>query len=854
MRRYRFFVALGSLIDSNGGITGERIVKSIPLLTGLFVVAMCNLTFSEITIDENLIQRMKLAGPNGTVSALIYLNDQVDIKELDESISQARMRHLERHQLVVETLQTTAIDSQQPVLSAIEIFKRKGEISTVKPYWISNVIRIDGSPNAIEQLSTRDDISHIYLNYPIELVTPVRTKSTEQGNASRGLVEDGITAIRATEVWAMGFNGEGVLVATLDTGVEGSHEAVASRWAGLRPEYAGHPEWAFFDPYTYNHNFPFDSGSHGTHTMGTVCGGSPGPGIGVAPGAHWITSAGIDRSSIAETVADAIETFQWFLDPDGNPATAWDVPRVCSNSWGLTSGHGYPNCDQTFWTYLDALEAAGCVVLFSAGNEGTSGLRRPGDRATDEYRTCAVAAIDPSNPSYPIADFSSRGPTNCTPSGSSAIKPDISAPGVNTYSSVPGGYTTMSGTSMASPHINGAVALIVQANPDLEVETIKQILYSTATDLGSSGEDNNYGHGLIDCVAAVNMALETVSVTWAYPSGRPTWLEPTGGTEIPITISSNQATADPSTAMLHVITNGTTTDVPLIHDGGPNYRAIFPDFTCGEAVSYYFSVSTTDGIMSYSPYSAPDSMWAGDAWSGYDSSFTDDFNTDTNWEIYAGAGTGNWTRVVPTQGGIRCDPGSDSDGSGYCYVTGNSTEEDVDDGTTILTSPTLDGSADSSVLSYDFWYSNGSTCNGADPQNDIFVVEISDDNGATWNALDTVGPTGPEVNGGWFTRDWVIADIAGISPSNAMKLRFTVGDLNEPSVVEAAVDAVKIGYHYCNEAQCTSDLNGDSSVDVSDLLIVIDQWGLDGAADITGDGIVDISDLLEVVGNWGECV
>ena len=96
------------------------------------------------------------------------------------------------------------------------------------------------------------------------------------------------------------------------------------------------------------------------------------------------------------------------------------------------------NCDQTFWTYLDALEAAGCVVLFSAGNEGSSGLRRPGDRATDEYRTCAVAAIDPYSGSYAIADFSSRGPTNCTPSGDSAIKPDISAPGVNTYSSVPG--------------------------------------------------------------------------------------------------------------------------------------------------------------------------------------------------------------------------------------------------------------------------------------------------------------------------------------------------------------------------------------------------------------------------------
>ena len=458
----------------------------------------------ETVIDNNLIQRMDEVGPNGTVSTLVYLVDQVDVKSLSDSIAQANMGFEDRHQFVVETLQSTALSTQGSILASLKSLQGATRIT---PFWISNVIRVDARPDVIHELANRSDVLHIYLNYPIELVTPVRIGPVEQLD-NRGGVEQGITAIRATEAWAMGYTGEGVLVATLDTGVDGNHEALASRWAGLRPEYAGHPEWAFLDPYTYNHNFPFDSGSHGTHTMGTVCGGSPGLGIGVAPDAHWITSAGIDRSSIAETVADAIETFQWFIDPDGNPATAWDVPRVCSNSWGLTSGHGYPNCDQTFWTYLDALEAAGCVVLFSAGNEGSSGLRRPGDRATDEYRTCAVAAIDPYNASFPIASFSSRGPTNCTPSGASAIKPDISAPGVSTYSSVPGGYSSYDGTSMASPHINGAVALILQANPDLSVEEVKEILYVTAVDLGSAGEDNDYGHGIIDCVEAVNLAIE----------------------------------------------------------------------------------------------------------------------------------------------------------------------------------------------------------------------------------------------------------------------------------------------------------------------------------------------------------
>jgi hypothetical protein len=395
---------------------------------------------------------------------------------------------------------------------------------------------------------------------------------------------------------------------------------------------------------------------------------------------------------------------------------------------------------------------------------------------------------------------------------------------------------------------------MLQANPDLDVESIKEILYSTAMDLGTAGEDNSYGHGIIDCVEAINMALETVSLTWAFPDGRPEWLEPTGGTEIPITISSNQATADPTTAKLHLVVGGISTEYALVYGGGDNYTAIFPSLDCGAAVSYYFTVETVDGDMSFNPHAAPDSMYMGDAWSGHEISFTDDFNTDTGWTVEANAGTGNWIRLVPTQGGYRCDPGSDSDGSGSCFVTGNATDEDVDDGSTILTSPALDASDEAAVLSYDFWYNSGSNCNGADPQNDVFVVDISDDNGATWEPLETVGPTGTEVNGGWFTHEWVVANIPNINSSATMKLRFTVGDLNEPSIIEAAVDAINIGYHYCNEDSCAGDVNSDGNVDVNDLLIVIDQWGMTNSpADINADGIVDLHDLLIVIAEWGDC-
>jgi hypothetical protein len=259
------------------------------------------------------------------------------------------------------------------------------------------------------------------------------------------------------------------------------------------------------DPYLGQNDFPYDSGSHGTHTMGSVCGGSPGDQIGVAPGALWISAAPIDRGGgIPRTVSDAILSFEWLIDPDGDPETNWDVPAVCSNSWRVTTGHGYPDCDETFWSYLDACEAAGTVIIFSAGNEGYNGLGKPPDRATDDYRCFAVAAVDAEDPDWLIADFSSRGPTYCTPNGTEAIKPDIAAPGVSVRSSVPGGgYGSKSGTSMASPHINGVVALMREVNANISVESIKEIIFQTAYDLGDPGEDNDYGWGMVDAYEAV---------------------------------------------------------------------------------------------------------------------------------------------------------------------------------------------------------------------------------------------------------------------------------------------------------------------------------------------------------------
>jgi len=474
------------------------------------------------TIEPNLQAVLATAGDQETVSALVYLADRVDVDALTQQLDQQKATRKVRHEVVVTSLQERAAATQGNLLAELKALEAQGQVSRFRAFWIANCIRVDATPAAIKAIAARADVEAAYLNYPIELIEPVAQGSGggPPGEDRNPVPEVGIIAVRAPEVWELGFTGDGILVATLDTGVEGTHPALASRWRGVAdPRYEGHPEWAWFDPVT-NTTFPQSFGAHGTHTMGTVCGGPPGDEIGVAPGAQWIHAGVIDRVSLEQTVADAIAAFQWMVDPDEDPTTSWDVPQVCSNSWGIGSWHNIPPynfpCDESFWGYLDACEAAGTVILFSAGNEGPGPdtLRRPADRATDEYRTFAVGAVNANVPSWPIADFSSRGPSYCTPTGGAAIKPECVAPGVDVRSSVPGGGYEQygwSGTSMASPHVNGAVALIREACPDLTVEEVKQIIIETAHDLGSAGNDNTYGYGMVDCYEAVQLALSLCS-------------------------------------------------------------------------------------------------------------------------------------------------------------------------------------------------------------------------------------------------------------------------------------------------------------------------------------------------------
>jgi subtilisin family serine protease len=430
-------------------------------------------------------------------SCLVVMKEQVDAAQLSFKLGLQKATRKDRHQAVLRSLRSGAETSQSELIDYLNLKALDGGVREVRPFWITNAVLVEATREEIERIASRPDVDGVYENYPISLVEPV---SVEKSSGNRAERERYLSAVGAREAWKMGYTGKGRLLCNFDTGVDGHHPAVSSNWRGK----SGAPSSAcWFDP--YGSDFPKDDRGHGTHTMGIMAGVTESDTFGVAYGAQWISAAVIDRgASISETIADIISAFEWAVDPDGNPETINDVPDVINNSWGVPKG-AKPACDQTFWNAIDNVECAGVVVIFAAGNEGPepASLRTPADRISSPTNCFSVGAVDPFSFGFPVAHFSSRGPSGCD---NQTIKPELSAPGVGIFSSYRNGeYRLMSGTSMATPFVSGAVAILRQYNPNATVEQIKRALLESCTDLGAEGEDNDYGHGLIDIIRALEI-------------------------------------------------------------------------------------------------------------------------------------------------------------------------------------------------------------------------------------------------------------------------------------------------------------------------------------------------------------
>ncbi len=585
------------------------------------------------TITPALQAEMDRTSADTPISIIVNLAEQAPIAQIDRELKERSATRAERNREVLTALQDVASRTQQPLLDDLSARMRDGSVAGFTSYWISNLVVVYANKAAIEQIASRADVDVVEPNFKAMLIEPIQAGAPEISDpdglgALRGIgVPPGIRAINAPQVWyELGYDGTGALIGSLDTGVDGNHVALRTRWRG----YNGAEPWqeCWLDVLGGGTQFPSDGNGHGTHTTGTMTGLAPDDSIGVSPGSKWIACNAINQGVSGAFDQDVITAFQWFADPDGNVNTVDDVPDVVQNSWGVYEGLGYPaNCDNRWWAVIDNCEAAGVVTTWSAGNEGpgAQSLRSPADRATTLYNCFSVGAVDATNYNwpYPIAGFSSRGPSGCTGlPPENLLKPEVSAPGVDVYSSIPGGGYSQgySGTSMAGPHAAGIVGLMRQANPNIGVDDVKQILMETARDEGTAGEDNTFGWGFVDAYAAVIAA----TVGFGQIEGHVTnasWSDvPIQGAQVKVVGASNHWNTDasgfyhgsaaagfyaieashpsfqPDTAMVVITANELTVqDFSLIDVAGPTITNVSdPKTTTDTAGPYPIQATVTD--------------------------------------------------------------------------------------------------------------------------------------------------------------------------------------------------------------------------------------------------------------------
>ncbi len=442
------------------------------------------------------------------VKVLVVLRDRVDIQALDWNLHEQRVDLATRHVTVIETLKDAARGSQADLLVDLAARQNRAEVVQFKAHWLINGIMVTATEQVIREIAARDDVEVVEPNVVPELIKPTAIYPVEDGaKGDRSIgITPGVVNIGARRVWnELGIRGEGALIGSLDTGVAGTHPALANRWRGL------HAPWqqCWLDVLGTNTQFPNDGNGHGTHCTGTMTGLAANDTIGVAPAAEWIAVQPHQPGRGRRPGRGHHRLLRVVRRPRRQPLHHGRRARRGAELLGHQRGLPRRLCRlrQPLVVRDGRLRGGRSGDRVRGGQRGLGRLDpalagRPRD---DALQHASPSARPTTTSPFTIAGFSSRGPAgpNCGPV-ENRMKPEVSAPGVSIYSSWPGGgYQYLDGTSMACPHVSGVVALMRSANPNVDVITIKQVLMDTAHDLGTPGEDNTYGHGFIDAYAAV---------------------------------------------------------------------------------------------------------------------------------------------------------------------------------------------------------------------------------------------------------------------------------------------------------------------------------------------------------------
>lgn len=468
-------------------------------------------------------------------SVIVTLKPQANVSAITDNNRRIRIEK------VINALQNMAAATQRPIIALLEARAAEGKVAGYQSFWVFNGLAVTATQDVIDELAALPLVASITPDETIPAPALQAAEGPSQLDVSLlyapalqvgGPPEPNLSVVNAPALWDLGFRGQGIVVANMDTGVDRYHPDLASQWRG------GTNSW--FDP-NDQHATPTDLSGHGTWTMGVMVGGDAGgTAIGVAPQAQWI-AVKIFNDQGSATVSGIHAGFQWLLDPDGNPGTP-DTPHVVNNSWTFAN----PGCDLEFQLDLRSLRAVGIVPVFAAGNFGPGG----GTSASPSNNPEALA-VGATNDSDSMYAYSSRGPSAC--GEAQTVFPEIVAPGVSIRTSdLAGGYYNPTGTSLAAPHTAGALALLLSAFPNLTAADQEAALINTAVDLGALGPDNSYGNGRLDV---------QVAYQWLAAGGR-------APTPTPTPTATPTATSVPTVEM-HV----ERIDMAVVPNGGPYYHA-----------------------------------------------------------------------------------------------------------------------------------------------------------------------------------------------------------------------------------------------------------------------------------------
>ena len=560
------------------------------------------------------------------------------------------------------------------------------------------------------------------------------------------------TVMESCNGWDTETGDPNIVVAICDTGIETSH-----------PDLQLHRREAFNAvTATWESNGGQINPVHPHGTNVTGCAGANGNnGQGVA-GVCWNIGHRMMRVSDDSSGSSALSTLTLAAR---TAAEAGD--RVANVSYsGVASG----TVDST-GAYMRSL---GALLVWSGGNSAENHTFSRDDNVL------IVGASD-----------SSDNKTSWSAYGNGI---DFLAPGSGVRTtSTGGGYSNVSGTSFSAPITAGLCALVWSANPGLSPQEVEDIIRTTCDDLGAPGVDSTNGYGRINVRRAVEQAAQGVNI--GLLDEALVSLDPAGGETIRFQVSAGSTSPVSGTGQFLLNTGSGWFSGPCSETSPGIYTATFPAIACGTDVDYYFSVDDNQGQTFFEPGGAPASSFSATS-EIVVVAVDDQVESSAGWTAGIGsdtATTGQWTFGNPI--GTDAQPENDHTPSGAnCFFTGQGSnggslgENDVDGGVTTLLSPVMDlsGLSDPTV-SYWRWYSNSA---GASPNADTFTVDISDDGGSSWTTVEVVGPTGNQVNGGWIQHQFQAANL--VSLTSQVRLRFIASDLGSGSIVEAAVDDLRV--------------------------------------------------------------